>query len=131
MANLRGVLRFIQKDFVSGELNLLLVSLVISVAAVSTITLFSDRLQQALLIESSSLLAADLAVSSDESINDTEIFAQVASVPDLLTSRTSSFLTMMFFEEEAQLVSVKAVDEAYPLRGVLLSGNKPLSLIHI
>ena len=125
MFNLKGVLRFIQKDFVSGELNLLLVSLIISVAAVSTITLFSDRLQQALLIESSSLLAADIAVSSDEPINDRETFPQLASVPGLLTSRTASFLTMMFFEEEAQLVSVKAVDEAYPLRGVLLSGNKP------
>ena len=31
----------------------------------------------------------------------------------------------MFFEEKTQLVSVKAVDEAYPLRGVLLSGNEP------
>ena len=70
MFNLKGIFRFVQKDFVSGELNLLLVSLVISVAAVSTITLFSDRLQQALLIESSSLLAADLAISSDEPIND-------------------------------------------------------------
>ena len=125
MFNLKGIFRFVQKDFVSGELNLLLVSLVISVAAVSTITLFSDRLQQALLIESSSLLAADLAISSDEPINDREALPQVFSVPGLMTSRTASFLTMMFFGEQAQLVSVKAVDEAYPLRGVLLSGNKP------
>ena len=77
MFNLKGIFRFVQKDFVSGELNLLLVSLVISVAAVSTITLFSDRLQQALLIESSSLLAADLAISSDEPINDREALPQV------------------------------------------------------
>ena len=125
LLNLKGIFRFVRKDFVSGELNLLLVSLVISVAAVSTITLFSDRLQQALLIESSSLLAADLAISSDEPINDREALPQGFSVPGLMTSRTASFLTMMFFGEQAQLVSVKAVDEAYPLRGVLLSGNEP------
>mgnify|MGYP001415421229 CR=1 FL=1 len=125
MFNLKAILRFVQKDFVSGELNLLLVSLVISVSAVSTITLFSDRLQQALLIQSSSLLAADLAISSDEPINDKEAFAHLVGLPSVLTSRTASFVTMMFFEERAQLVSVKAVDEAYPLRGVLLSGNKP------
>ena len=70
MFNLKAILRFVKKDFVTGELNLLLISLVISVAAVSTITLFSDRLQQALLLESSSLLAADLAISSDEPIDE-------------------------------------------------------------
>ena len=72
-----------------------------------------------------SLLAADLAISSDEPINEREALPQVFSVPGLMTSRTASFLTMMFFGEQAQLVSVKAVDEAYPLRGVLLSGNEP------
>ena len=76
MFNLKAILRFVKKDFVTGELNLLLVSLVISVAAVSTITLFSDRLQQALLLESSSLLAADLAISSDEPIDEKEAFFQ-------------------------------------------------------
>ena len=125
MFNLKASLRFVKKDFVTGELNLLLVSLVISVAAVSTITLFSDRLQQALLIESSSLLAADLAISSDEPLSEKEAFFQAATESGVLTSRTASFVTMMFFEEKAQLVSVKAVDEAYPLRGVLLSGNEP------
>ena len=125
MFNLKAILRFVKKDFVTGELTLLLVSLVISVAAVSTITLFSDRLQQALLLESSSLLAADLAISSDEPINEKEAFFQATRESGVLTSRTASFVTMMFFEEKTQLVSVKAVDEAYPLRGVLLSGNEP------
>ena len=47
-------LKLLWRDWRSGELTLLLVSLIIAISTVTTITLFVDRLQQALLLESAS-----------------------------------------------------------------------------
>ena len=44
-------LKLLWRDWRSGELTLLLVSLIIAISTVTTITLFVDRLQQALLLE--------------------------------------------------------------------------------
>ena len=56
-------IRLLLRDLRSGELSLLLASLVIAVGTVTTITLFVDRLQQALLLESSSFIAADKVIA--------------------------------------------------------------------
>ena len=60
--------KLLWRDWRSGELTLLLASLIIAVSTVTTITLFVDRLQQALERESASFLAADLVISSNEPI---------------------------------------------------------------
>ena len=116
-------LKLLWRDWRAGELTLLLASLVIAVSTVTTVSLFVDRLQQALLTESATFLAADKVISSDEPI-DTEIVDYATSL-GLRTSETLGFLSMVFSEERAQFTSVKAVDQHYPLRGKLIAGDEP------
>ena len=116
-------IKLLWRDWRAGELSLLLASLVIAVGSVTTVTLFVDRLQQALLAESATFLAADQVISSAEAI-DPAILEEARS-RGLLTSTTMGFLSMVFSEDRAQFTSVKAVDDNYPLRGRLIAGDKP------
>ena len=116
-------LKLLWRDWRAGELTLLLASLVIAVGSVTTVSLFVDRLQQALLTESATFLAADKVISSDQPI-DVDIVSYATSL-GLRTSETLGFLSMVFSEERAQFTSVKAVDRYYPLRGKLIAGDQP------
>lgn len=123
MIVLNLALKLLWRDWRSGELTLLLASLVIAVGTVTTVTLFVDRLEQALLAESATFLAADKVIRSGDPI-DPEIIARARAM-GLETSETLNFLSMVFSEERAQFSSVKAVDENYPLRGRLIAGDAP------
>lgn len=116
-------LKLLWRDWRAGELTLLLASLVIAVGTVTTVTLFVDRLQQALLAESASFLAADRVISSREPID--RAILDRANEMGLEQAETLSFLSMVFSEERAQFSSVKAVTSSYPLRGVLIAGDEP------
>ena len=116
-------LKLLWRDWRAGELTLLLASLVIAVGTVTTVSLFVDRLQQALVTESSTFLAADKVISSDVPM-DVEIVDYARSL-GLRTSETLGFLSMVFSKERAQFTSVKAVDQHYPLRGNLIAGDEP------
>lgn len=116
-------LKLLWRDWRAGELTLLLASLVIAVGSVTTVTLFVDRLQQALVAESATFLAADRVISSSDPI-DPEIISRAESM-GLETAETLGFASMVFSEERAQFSSVKAVDDDYPLRGRLIAGDEP------
>lgn len=123
MTVLRLALKLLWRDWRAGELTLLLASLVIAVGSVTTVTLSVDRLQQALQAESATFLAADQVISSGEVI-DPAILAEARN-RGLETSETINFVSMVFSEDRAQFTSVKAVDDAYPLRGRLIAGDEP------
>ncbi len=116
-------LKLLWRDWRAGELTLLLASLVIAVGTVTTVTLFVDRLQQALVAESATFLAADRVISSGDPI-EPEIVNYAESL-GLQTSETLGFASMVFSEDRAQFSSVKAVDGDYPLRGRLIAGDEP------
>ena len=121
--NIKLVARMAWRDVRSGEMGLLLVALLVAVGTVTSISLFVDRLQSALLEESSNFLAADRQISSGRAIPGD--FVQQAEALGLRTAQTLVFPSMVFSGDLNQLVSVKAVDEAYPLRGELIIGNEP------
>ncbi|MBV1877068.1 MAG: ABC transporter permease [Pseudomonadales bacterium] len=111
-------LKLLWRDWRSGELTLLLFSLIMAVATVTTIALFVDRLQQALMQESATFLAADRVIRTAE-----PIAAHILLKSDQLglqRAETISFLSMVFSAERAQFASIKAVNENYPLRGKLI-----------
>ncbi|MDH5737978.1 MAG: ABC transporter permease, partial [Gammaproteobacteria bacterium] len=80
-------------------------------------------LQQALLLESSGFLAADRVLSSSEPVE--ESLLQQVSAMGLQQTRTLSFLSMVFAQDRAQLVAIKAVTDGYPLRGNLAVSDEP------
>ncbi|MEX2327594.1 MAG: FtsX-like permease family protein, partial [Pseudomonadales bacterium] len=121
--NIGLALKLLWRDWRSGELTLLLVSLIIAVSTVTTITLFVDRLQQALLSESATFLAADRVISTSDPLDPA--MTDKARALGLETAETLSFLSMVFAADRAQFSAVKAVDDSYPLRGELITSDAP------
>ena len=123
--NLALVSRMAWRDVRSGEMGLLLVALLVAVGTVTSISLFVDRLQGALVQESSNFLAADRQVSSSRPIPD-DFFLRAEAL-GLETSQTLVFQSMIYGGDNNQLVSVKAVDASYPLRGELIVADQPFA----
>ncbi len=125
--NLRFALRLVGRDWRSGELRLLLAAALVAVGAVTAISLFVDRLQQALLAEATTFLGADSVISSSRPIPDA--FREAAAERGLAQTDVVSFPSMLFADasDDArnQLVSVKAVGPGYPLRGAVRIADEP------
>ncbi len=124
--SLAFILRLAWRDWRGGELGLLVIALMVAVGTVTAVSLFVDRLHQALLKESATFLAADRYIGSSEEIPDE--FRQAALDLGLDTAETLSFPSMVFTaDDKNSLVSVKAVGPGYPLRGVLKVTDVPFT----
>lgn len=112
----RLALRLLWRDWRAGELNVLVVALLVAVTTVTGIGLFSDRIQGSILDEAGSLLAADARISGSRPIPVEWI--SDADELGLETAQVVSFQSMAFAPEGGlQLSSVKAVSSTYPLKG--------------
>ncbi|MEM8659469.1 MAG: ABC transporter permease, partial [Pseudomonadota bacterium] len=107
--------KMLARDWRGGELGVLLLALILAVGVVSGISAFATRLQSALVQESHRFLAADLVARSSRTLP--EAWLDEAQLRDIEQATTLTFPSMVFAGEEGmQLVSVKAVSDAYPLR---------------
>jgi putative ABC transport system permease protein len=61
---LKDGLRFLRRDLAVREMRVLSAALVVAVAAMSTVGLFTDRIRQVIDLQASELLAADLVIAS-------------------------------------------------------------------
>ena len=111
--------RNLWRDLRSGELNLLIVSVVLAVSALTAVGFFSDRLQAGLWRDARQLLGGDAVVVSDKPTAD--YFQKKALALGLKTNATLNFPSMARADDtkggETKLVALKAVSEGYPLRG--------------
>ena len=117
--------RQMARDFRAGELRLLVVAVMLAVAALSAVGFFADRIDAGLARDARQLLGGDAIVASDQPAQ--AAFAAKAHALGLVTATTAGFPSMGRAAEAqggaSRLVSVKAVSEAYPLRGrVTLAG---------
>ena len=112
-----------RRDWRAGELRLLVAALVIAVASTCSVGFFVDRMRQALSLEARQLLGADLLIASDHPIGP-EWDAQLAS-RGLRSARTVNFPSMASAGAMPQLAAIKAVSQAYPLRGKLRVAAAP------
>ncbi len=117
MSAWRLALRLLWRDWQGGELHLLGAALALTVGAVTAVGLFGDRIEGAMGRQGGELLAADLAV--DDAYPIPQSFADQARALGLATANTLEFPSVVLVGEATQLVQVKAVDSAYPLRGAL------------
>ena len=99
------------------SLRLLFLSGLVSVIAVVSILSMSGFMKQTLVTSSSELLAGDRQLVSPREIPD-EWLSKARDL-GLSQSLALEFRTMLFSDVGSQLVEVKAVDSAYPLKGVL------------
>ncbi|HTO45148.1 MAG TPA: FtsX-like permease family protein, partial [Burkholderiales bacterium] len=117
---LRGLalsLRMLVRDARAGELRVLVVGLLIAVSSLTTVAFFADRVRQALSLEASQLLGADLVVVSDHPLDPA--LAQEAARRGLNSVETVRFPSMTLREGRSQLSEIKAVGLGYPLKGRL------------
>lgn len=115
MKSWRIGLRLLRQDWRSGELYLLAMALVLTVAAITAVGFFMDRIERAMQRQGGELIAADLMLDGSAPIPGR--FAEQARALGLSTATTLEFPSVVMGEQGPQLVQVKAVDPAYPLRG--------------
>ncbi|MDE2428175.1 MAG: FtsX-like permease family protein [Burkholderiales bacterium] len=118
---LRLSLRMTLRDWRAGELRFLLVALMIAVASLSSVSFFADRMRSGLNRDAHQLLGGDLLVSADQPVNPA--WRTEARQRGLQIAETVVFPSMGIAGEGdnalTRLVSLKAVSNAYPLRGHL------------
>ncbi len=112
------------REWRGGEMGVLAMALVLAVGLVTGISAFTSRLQSALEQESHRFLAADLVVRSGELAPPA--WLEQAEGLGLRTASTLSFPSMLFGSgDNMHLASIKAVSDAYPLRGELRFSSAP------
>ncbi|SRR6266581_5822383 len=109
--------RLLRREARAGELRLLAAALVVAVAAATSIAFFADRIRLALEGEAHQLLGADLLLIADHPWRG-EV-AEAARRLGLRSTETRTFASMVGNGAVARLADIKAVGDAYPLRGQL------------
>ncbi len=96
---------------------LLWLATIITIAIVAASQLFTEKISTLLDRQASELLAADLLISSNHPLPDR--YLQLAREYGLETAITVSLRSVIFIDDEPQLVELKATSANYPLRGSL------------
>lgn len=107
----------VSRDLRERDVRVVILALVVAVATVATIGLFASLLQRTLVTSASAFLAADRQLEAENGRPIPEAWWREAEARQLETARMVEFSTMVFGNDRFQLVSVKAVDDGYPLRG--------------
>ncbi|TSE25235.1 hypothetical protein Tsedi_01481 [Tepidimonas sediminis] len=119
--------RALVRDARAGELTVLLLAIALAVAALSAVGFFADRLQGGLQRDARQLLGGDLVLRSDHPLPPE--YAQQARALGLALTQHLTFPTMARADAtqggEVRLVSLKAVEPGYPLRGQLRTSTDP------
>jgi putative ABC transport system permease protein len=120
-----------QRDFRAGELRLLLLAVTLAVSALTAVGFFADRLERGLSRDARQMLGGDAIVSSDQP--PPQAFVEEARRRALSVATSTSFPSMGRAAESqggaSRLVAVKAVSEAYPLRGRLKLKDAPTAQV--
>ncbi|MDF2643636.1 MAG: permease, partial [Pseudomonas sp.] len=111
--------RQLLRDARAGELRVLFFALVVAVAASTAIGYFGARLNGAMMLRATEFLGADLILEGSSPARPEQI--QAGEQLKLDHARIVIFSSVIATDNGIQLSSVKAVDEAYPLRGELKS----------
>jgi putative ABC transport system permease protein len=109
------------RDLRAGQLRLLIVAVTLAVAALTAVGFFADRLKGGMQRDARQLLGGDAVVVSDQATP--AALQELARKFGLQTSASLSFPTMARAADAqggaTRLVSLKAVEGGYPLRGSL------------
>lgn len=123
----RRLLQWSFSEIRHGQLWPVTVALTLIIAAIFALTALAQRMEQVIVKQGRDALTADTVFVSANPLPE-QLLTQAAEL-GLRTSQMTRFATMAFSEQGMQLVTVKAVDSAYPLRGEmrLSAGQQMLS----
>lgn len=114
---MRVAWRRFRRGLAAGEYRTLLLALVVTVAALTAVGLFTERMGRLLNTEANNLLAADAVLSADHPLPPT--YRQQAERRALRAVELAIFPSMVSANGRAQLASLKAIEGDHPLRGQL------------
>jgi putative ABC transport system permease protein len=115
--------RLFRHETKRGELTIILMAIVLSVASVLSLSLFSERLQSALTSKTAEFIAADRVLDSRKPIDESWIAE--AQKMGLQTAHQAYTRSMVFANEQMTLVDLRAATSGYPLKGVLKISDEP------
>jgi putative ABC transport system permease protein len=118
-------LKLLWRNWRAGEVKILVSALILAVAVVSCISIFTDRLEQALTSQSHTFLGADRVIRSSQPID--QAWRLLAKKHDIQSANTTQFASMVFAGEKMHLAAVKAVSPGYPLLGNLTISQQPFA----
>jgi putative ABC transport system permease protein len=111
-------LRSLRREWRLPELRTLAASLVLAVVSLGVVATLTARMEHGVLASAAELIGGDLGVSAPQDIPDN--FAKAGRERGLSITRTASFPSVAFAQQQSQLLEVLATDTAYPLRGTML-----------
>lgn len=109
-----------------GELTIILAAIVLSVAAVLSLSLFSERLQTALTERSAQFIAADRVVGSRKPMPVE--WQQKAQEMGFATAETIYLRSMVFANDQMVLADLRSVNDQYPLKGDIKVADQPFGV---
>lgn len=119
--------RLFRHEAKRGELTVILFAIILSVSAVLSLSLFSERLRGALIERSAAFMAADTQLRSREAfIDDWEVYGNKLGLD---SARQVTTRSMIFGEQNMALVDLRAVSSDYPLKGTVKVLDKPFGEI--
>ncbi|MFA6921506.1 MAG: FtsX-like permease family protein [Gallionella sp.] len=112
---LRLSFNLLRRDWRAGEWRVLMLALVLAVGSLSTVGLFADRVRQALGQQASSLLGADMRITSTRPISAS--YRKMAEARGLRAIESLTFPSMVSNDGQVLLSEIQSVEAGYPLRG--------------
>jgi putative ABC transport system permease protein len=120
-------MRMTARDWRAGELRFLMLSLIVAVAALSSVGFFVDRMRAGLQRDANQLLGGDLVINADQPVPAG--WRAEAERRGLAVTDTAAFPSMALAgsgaQSVSQLASLKAVSSGYPLRGRVKVAQRP------
>jgi putative ABC transport system permease protein len=117
MNSLPLMLRIIRRDWRAGELQLLLLSLILAMTCYTAISFFSLSIKQSMGVQASNVLGGNLVLISPSPVP--KEWLKQANELHLQQAYALNFLSVLAANDNFQLASVKAVSKNYPLLGQL------------
>jgi putative ABC transport system permease protein len=129
--NMRLFSSLFRQSLSSGGIFLLVLALSLAISATSALKFSSQQIRYSIDQQAAGLLAADLVISQNQPLDP--IWQQRARAANLQISQSLLFSSMAHTGENFVMVNVKAIDDAFPLRGQLRisSGQQRLQAAEI
>ncbi|WP_321462609.1 FtsX-like permease family protein [uncultured Vibrio sp.] len=117
----KSLIRWSLGEIKQGSLWPISVALVLVIASIFALSALASRMEQVIVKQGKDALTADAVFVSANPLTESIL----SSTETLETSQMTRFPTMAFSDKGMQLISVRAVDEQYPLMGDLVLDNNP------
>lgn len=105
----------LKQSFKSSGVYLLIIALVLAISATTALKFSNEQIQNAVALQAAEMLAADLVLSDNQPLE--KKWQDQANQLTLQQSKVTTFSSMVHTHEQFVMVNVKAIDDAFPLRG--------------